>query len=993
MVDTTSPTSAPWALESTLRDLRGETSKTNDVLERYLKAMLTAEQLAEMQTKSDNMAHKDAADLSDDIAGGFDDLSSEFKQDSWRQKYASDSLSKLFSNSMEAIGSQLSSSNPSSIFNSMNSTIQGVKGSFEGLTGPTATMVNSFAMLSTVLTVAYARTDELNKAFIESYSQGVIFGDGLSGLNRAVGDSGLTITEFTGILNKHSQTFAVLGGDRAVKLGKSFKELTKSGSELMMTQSESQEAFMSYMDIQRSSGRLSRMTDAQLTNGANAYLKSINDLSEATGRSREELLRSTKDAIAQPEFQAFLATMNDGAKDSLQAGITSLAAFGSDVQNEFKNMIVANATGGQAAMFKNNQALMQLATQTGQLPQLMNILGLAKAGKDTTQEMLAFQKGLENSNLVQSGTLATQAQFGGIFAEMNTEFGKLTVSANDLANVQATTAAAAAAEGISVEEYNKRRKEQSEAALKANADMATAMSKLNSAFTDLMLNVVDPILIPALSMLATVVQQVVDGFNYVSDSLADFFGGGSGAKFAASSMIAGGGFAAYKGAKMGLNALRSARDLTPEVPGVGMPGGLERMGKGIGSIGEGVGKSISSITKGLSGAISSMAEALSNSVKSLTSGIGSIMTTLSEAIGKSITSISKGIGSALSNVSEGLGKSITSLSKGLGNAVGNLSAGLGTSISSLTNALGKSIGSLGEGIGKAIGGLGAGLGKGAGALFAGIMQGMAAGLKAMADPMILVGAAVLSGSIAIIGAGIAGAAWILGKSLPTLAEGLKAFDGLDGSNLEQVGLGMIGIGGGLLAIGAGDVASAVGSFVGWIGSLFGAEDPIDRLKRFGELAEPLGNAGPALSQFGKAFMSTTALLNAATLNDSVGTTMQQLMNMLGGDASGIFGGQPPIIGQLNSLAEAISNVAHETAALQNGATGATGAGGTTAPKLNPAELQKRTLAFYDDQRYSNATFIALLQAANEKLAKLDTTISDTGTTTVRAIQRQGNQYG
>jgi hypothetical protein len=254
---------------------------------------------------------------------------------------------------------------------------------------------------------------------------------------------------------------------------------------------------------------------------------------------------------------------------------------------------------------------------------------------------------------------------------------------------------------------------------------------------------------------------------------------------------------------------------------------------------------------------------------------------------------------------------------------------------------------------------------------------------AAAAPIALGGAAI-GGALGAIGLGLAGAAWLLGNTLPTLAEGITKFTEMDGENLEKVGIGMAGIGAGLLAIGASPVASAVGSFVGWISSLFGAKDPIDRLKRFEQLAGPLSKAAPALTNFSNSFSSAIRALNGSILTEDVVRTMDQLKELLSLDEGGFFGGSPAVIGQLNDLAEAIGNVADKTVNLQNAARQ------PETPQTSAIDMQKRTIEFYDNQRTSNSSMIALLQAANQKLDTLNTSVTDGSTETVRAIRRGGN---
>jgi len=80
------------------------------------------------------------------------------------------------------------------------------------------------------------------------------------------------------------------------------------------------------------------------------------------------------------------------------------------------------------------------------------------------------------------------------------------------------------------------------------------------------------------------------------------------------------------------------------------------------------------------------------------------------------------------------------------------------------------------------------------------MKGAASGLRAFANPMVLAGAAGFGVAIAAIGAGIAGAAWLMGKALPTLAEGLMKFTEIDGSKLGAAAFGVAKLGVGLLPL-------------------------------------------------------------------------------------------------------------------------------------------------------------------------------------------------
>ena len=133
----------------------------------------------------------------------------------------------------------------------------------------------------------------------------------------------------------------------------------------------------------------------------------------------------------------------------------------------------------------------------------------------------------------------------------------------------------------------------------------------------------------------------------------------------------------------------------------------------------------------------------------------------------------------------------------------------------------RAAGNAGKGIGSFIGNMGSGL-----------MEGAAAGLKAFANPKILLGATILSGSIAIIAAGVAGATALMGLALPLFADGLASFADIDGANLVQVAKGIGAVGVAIAAFGAGAAVGAVGNTIANLIDLLPGKSPLEKLKEF-----------------------------------------------------------------------------------------------------------------------------------------------------------------
>jgi hypothetical protein len=191
----------------------------------------------------------------------------------------------------------------------------------------------------------------------------------------------------------------------------------------------------------------------------------------------------------------------------------------------------------------------------------------------------------------------------------------------------------------------------------------------------------------------------------------------------------------------------------------------------------------------------------------------------------------------------------------------------------------------GGGVGK---GAGSAVGNFVGSMGAGVMKGAATGLAAFANPQILVGAGILGGAITAVGAGIAGAAWLLGKSLPTFVDGLKSFEEIDGAGLSEAATGMLDLSLGMAAFGAGTAVAGLGTMVGGItegiGKLFGADDPLTKLKTFSDTkidAAQVKSNAEAMKDFSDA-MGAAASAPGESITKAIGSSIAGFFGADGG---------------------------------------------------------------------------------------------------------------
>lgn len=94
------------------------------------------------------------------------------------------------------------------------------------------------------------------------------------------------------------------------------------------------------------------------------------------------------------------------------------------------------------------------------------------------------------------------------------------------------------------------------------------------------------------------------------------------------------------------------------------------------------------------------------------------------------------------------------------------------------------------------------------------LTSLATGLKAFANPQVILGAGGLAAAMVILSAGVWASIKIVSNALPDLGTALGSFNGINGGNLLKVGLGLSALAVGLLAITAGSIVNGLASLVG-----------------------------------------------------------------------------------------------------------------------------------------------------------------------------------
>lgn len=912
--------SKEWATERTLMDLLKQSTNTNIILDRYMEQHLTKDQIEKL--RNEIAGGQIMQSRSTDYQRRTADSVEQIKTTDYKTYETMTRMADTIEDKFSGLD-RLFGSDSSSILGNLSRSFKDIaRQNYEDMSPSMVSVVTKLGMVTEVLSIFWTRVSNLNSSVMDMYASGVVFTGGMSQLNNAAAASGLGLEKFTALMNKNSTTATTLGIQRSLGLSKAFMQATRRGVDLGMGMEEAQQTMYDYAETVRVAGRLRDMSDDQLIAGSKEYAQQLNSISQITGKRRDQLSAEILANTKKANMQVILNSLDAEQAKALRSAIVEFQKAG-DSAGDLQDMTVGFLSRGFAGMSDAQRQMLMMSGQQGRYQQYIQAL-MNKDYKTSTRLLGEMGEGFR----ALSGQLDTFADDPSLIGDVARLAATMGVS------IQSTTDAVAKI-GHMVQPLPEDVKEMQAAA----NEMNVALQSLSASFTAIALPIVR-VLAPALEFLAKQITNFTSLFGVGdTDPGSDQAPTGT-----------------YSLAMLG-NVTAAVLTLVGTVFFGKVAAMMLRLVKG--GVGAALGATLGKIP-GIGGLMMPKPPDLGD--------LGGTVDSAGRAA-QGFNRVGRGVGDTISSVLKGIASGLAAF----GNPRTLMGmAGIGAGLWLSTKAFQEFANVEWEDMGKAAAAI-TGISIAAGIAGYGPLPGF-----------IMAGGIAIGVALGAIGTGLAGAAWLLGNTLPTLAEGIMKFTEIDGENLEKVGIGMAGIGAGLLAIGASPVASAVGSFVGWIASLFGAEDPIDRLKRFEQLAEPLNKAAPALTNFSSAFSNAISALNGATLNEEVVDTIDQLNSILNMDAGGIFGGSPAVIGQLNDLASAIGNVADKTANLQNLSMQ------PEIPQTAAIDMQKKTMEFYDNQRTSNASMIALLQAANQKLDTLNTSVTDGSTETVRAIRRNSN---
>jgi hypothetical protein len=729
-------------------------------------------------------------------------------------------------------------------------TVVGIVGNFASALANASNMgelLEAVPIFGSVLNKASGYFQAGADTFRDLSEVGAGFGQNLFELRNAAATAGLSLDQFSQLVSNNSTAMGLLGSttsEGATRFGRVTKQLRSQEAGLLALGYSVEglnEGTAAYIELQAAAGQLRNKSDKQLIAGAQNYLTEIDLLSKVTGKSRKELQDEINDRMQAANFNVLASKLSGEALTRFTANTTHTSAmlgkgFGDVMtdlgdgvaQSDFAKILASSVPGLQDLAEANARGELTQAEYQKRLQALM-------------PQITKFADGMGAAGVSQ---LQNKAGFG----EFMDSVAKARTYTQRLADAQAAAAEQARREPITQFMSNFGQTIQNIRSTIENAlidsgvmeTLGTILKEVGVVITELAKDLTDSF---ASFIKTDDVKNSVSSFKtYIQEmgkKAKDFIGYFKTEEFKEK----------FESFKQGIIKAKDAVvDFIKDISEFGFGGAVAKMLSG-------------GTTTELSTAIGGMVgKALIGLGAALISGIGSLFTSPT-----ALAALVAAIGTLFV-----LGKAKS--------AIGGMIGG-GSPASSSAKPGATPGGKAGANAGGLLGGLAGGVLEGLGNGLAGV------GAKA---PLVIAGAAAIGTAIGLIGAGIAGATFLLGKSLPTLSEGLKSFEQLDGGKLVESGKGMAAVAVGMAAFGAGSAVAGLGSLVGsitqGIAGLFGADDPMVKLQKFAEYnidSDRVKNNAEALV----AFSGAMAASGGASAVSGIGA----VTGAIGSAIAGFFG--------------------------------------------------------------------------------------------------------
>jgi len=233
-----------------------------------------------------------------------------------------------------------------------------------------ARIFEGIPIVGKIFTMVAGAADKMLNAYGNATKAGSSFGGSITQFSAAATTAGMDLQKFGALIAANGPAMGAFGTTTeggAANFARVSKQLRGTSSDLYALGFSTQdinEGLAKYGNLMKLQGQQGKQSNAQLAQGARSYMKELDLLAKATGKSRQQVEDQMAAMAKDAQFQASMSGLGDGVRKSFLAVTTGLP----DGLQDFAKDIMATGT----ATTEENQKLMAMMPQSAAMLQRMN---------------------------------------------------------------------------------------------------------------------------------------------------------------------------------------------------------------------------------------------------------------------------------------------------------------------------------------------------------------------------------------------------------------------------------------------------------------------------------------------------------------------------------------------------------------------------------------------------------------------------------------------
>lgn len=289
-----------------------------------------------------------------------------------------------------------------------------------------AAVFSNIPIVGTVFMAVAKAVENTTEAFQAASQSGATFGGSINAFAGAASSAGMTLKDFAQLIGQNGESLRLLGGNteaggkRFASLARDLRATGKDLYSLGFSTTEVNQGLANYTKLTMQGGRNTNMTNAELVQGSKKYLKEIDLLAKVTGQTRKEQEDAQQKIANEAQFQAAMAGMDRGVRESFLGTISGLPKGLQDVARDI--MLTGSATTEESQRFMS------------MMPNSAAMLASFEQKRARGEEISMDERNRLNNLLAEEGK-AAQIQYADI-GRYSAEFAKQTNMIYDAAGIQ-----------------------------------------------------------------------------------------------------------------------------------------------------------------------------------------------------------------------------------------------------------------------------------------------------------------------------------------------------------------------------------------------------------------------------------------------------------------------------------------------------------------------------------------------------------------------------